>query len=309
MNNFIIYGAGNKGKRIYEFLKYLGHSDEVYAFCDRNAENINMVDDKKVFTFNELCDEELPYFVSVSDISFVTKLLNDNSKSVIGSTVNDLASYLGMDRVALNREYCAFFHIDHMDDYFERAENALNTFWDDNSPFYKVFQKLDLDNVIELACGRGRHVPMYVDKARHITLVDILDKNIEFCKNRFSDYSKISYYKNDGFNLRELKSGQYTALFTYDSMVHFEMLDIYSYLIDIYRVLENGGYALFHHSNMHSDYKMSFENAGNPGARNYMSKDLFAYMAYRAGFEIIEQRIFDWSLPEMDCITLVRKAL
>ena len=32
--------------------------------------------------------------------------------------------------------------------------------------------------MVELACGRGRHVLHYIDKAENVILVDILDKNI-----------------------------------------------------------------------------------------------------------------------------------
>lgn len=37
------------------------------------------------------------------------------------------------------------------------------------------------------------------------------------------------------------EDSKYSALFTYDSMVHFEMMDVYEYLKDIYRVLQDGG--------------------------------------------------------------------
>ena len=53
------------------------------------------------------------------------------------------------------------------------------------------------------------------------------------------------------------------------------------------RVLVPGGRALLHHSDNHVNYKASFTN-GESG-RNYMSEELFAYMAYRNGFEVIEQ--------------------
>jgi ubiquinone/menaquinone biosynthesis C-methylase UbiE len=169
-----------------------------------------------------------------------------------------------------------------------------------------MFCQLDLSNVIELACGRGRHVPHYIDKSGEITLVDILDKNINYCKDRFKSEDKIKYYKNNGFDLRELESDCYTALFSYDAMVHFEMMDIYSYLNDIYRVLKNGAKVLIHHSNYGDDYKASFENG--PGGRSYMTKDCFAYLAYRAGFEVIEQKVIDWGVKNLDCITLLAKS-
>ena len=47
-----------------------------------------------------------------------------------------------------------------------------------NTIFYQYFRELDLRNVIELACGRGRHVPHYMKQAKAITLVDILEENI-----------------------------------------------------------------------------------------------------------------------------------
>lgn len=138
-------------------------------------------------------------------------------------------------------------------------------------------------------------------------LVDILSENIEYCKQRFGDKRNISYYCNNGFNLEELESNSYSALFTYDAMVHFELMDVYNYLQDIYRILEPGAYALFHHSNNTQDYRLSFENASH--GRNYMSKDLFAYLAYRCGFEIINQKIINFVEPELDCISLIRKPL
>lgn len=101
-----------------------------------------------------------------------------------------------------------------------------------------MFQNLDISNVIELGFGHGRHIPNYIEKANQITLVDILQENIDFCRERFSDENKIRYYKNTGFDLKELESDTYSALYSYDAMAHFELLDIYSYLKDIYRVLK-----------------------------------------------------------------------
>lgn len=38
-----------------------------------------------------------------------------------------------------------------------------------------------------------------------------------------------------------------------------------------------------------------------------MSSECFAYLAYRAGFIILEQNVIDWGVPELDCISLVEK--
>lgn len=212
------------------------------------------------------------------------------------------------DIVADNRNYVAKYHIENMDGYFQRAESMdnLSIFWARESVFYQMFTRLDLTNVIELACGRGRHVQQYVDAAKSITLVDILEENIIFCKERFKGNTKINYYKNNGYDLLELKSDTYTSLFTYDAMVHFELLDVFNYLKETHRVLTRGGRALFHHSNNTEDYRISF--ATGSSGRNYMSKELFAHLANRAGLKIIEQHLIDWTgIKGLDCVTLVEK--
>ncbi len=39
-----------------------------------------------------------------------------------------------------------------------------------------------------------------------------------------------------------------------------------------------------------------------------MDKDVFAHLAYRVGFKILEQKVIDWhGVKELDCITLVEK--
>ena len=60
-----------------------------------------------------------------------------------------------------------------------------------------------------------------------------------------------------------------------------------------------------HHSNNTSDYKASFANA--PHGRSFMSKDVFAYLAYRAGFDVLEQKVIDWGIKDLDCIPLIQK--
>ena len=144
-----------------------------------------------------------------------------------------------------------------------------------------------------------------MEAAGKITLVDILEENMDFCKNRFSGSDKIVYYKNNGFNLEKLDSSSYTSLFSYDSMVHFEMMDVFQYLKETYRILSVGGKALFHHSNNTEDYRITFLTG--TGGRNYMSKQLFAYLANRAGLTVLEQRVIDWGKKDLDCITLVEK--
>lgn len=309
MEKIILFGAGKDGRSVYDFLQQRGEGNLVTCFCDNNKELWGQkIGNVSVISY-EQCKNRNEKFVitSAKYVEEIRSLLQKDDMDYY-TNISEWALSQEMDMVRWNREYCAWFHIHSMDAYFEKAEwnCGMNVFWNESSAFYKMFCRLDLDNVIELAVGRGRHVPMYEQKANHIVLVDILQKNIDYCKERFKGNNKISYYCNNGYNLGELHDNDYSALFTYDAMVHFEMMDIFAYLKDIHRVLRKGGMALFHHSNNTSDYKNSFFTAVD--GRSYMSKDLFAYLSYRAGFEVVEQQTIDWGIKDLDCVSLVRKS-
>ena len=84
------------------------------------------------------------------------------------------------------------------------------------------------------------------------------------------------------------------------------MPDIFEYLRETERVLQPGGLALFHHSNNTDDYRITF-STGTSG-RNYMSAQLFAYLANRAGLNVKDQRLINWNgVNNLDCLTLVEK--
>lgn len=306
---FIIYGMGKQGKTYYDFIKEKGLDGRVEGFCDRRYSELGEYDGKRCYGYDEAKLAAVPFLISPWDRNVFLEIQEQIKKD--GGTsyeMNNIADYLGVDKVEFNRDFIAFYHIENMDNYFEDAEDYghMSVFWGEKGGIYPLFCKLDLTNVIELACGRGRHVGQYIDQAGNVTLVDILEKNIDICKNRYKTYNKIHFYCNNGFNLEQLPSDRYTALFSYDAMVHFEMLDIYEYLKDIYRVLVKGGRVLIHHSNYDKDYTASFINSLH--GRSYMNASIFAYLATRCGFHILEQKLINWAEVEgLDCVTLLEK--
>jgi ubiquinone/menaquinone biosynthesis C-methylase UbiE len=194
--------------------------------------------------------------------------------------------------------------------YYDQAEKWIDVFWNKDTVFYKYFNQLDCSAIVELACGQGRHVQKYIEKSKTITLVDINQENIDFCKNRYKNESKINYLVNSGNDFSGIKANSQTAIFTYDSMVHFEMLDILSYIKDANRILVNGGKILFHHSN--ADFSPELYYTEKPHSRNFMSADIFAYFALRNGFNVLSQDVFSWGggencYPDIDCLSLCQK--
>lgn len=302
-----IYGAGKRGVNYGELLIEKGIHFK--GFIDKKAhEGMREIKGHPVISYEEFiqCPGKKEAIISMIDMgirSEVEKQLSYDNIPII--LISDLLEK-EEDVVVKNRNLVANYHIKQMDDYFDSAEETLDIFWNKNTYFRKYFDQLDLENVVELACGRGRHVSQYIEKAGHITLVDILEKNIDFCKNRFRDSNKLSYCVNNGYDLQQISDESQTSLFSYDAVVHFEMLDIFNYLKETHRILRGGGMALFHHSNNTESYKVSFET-GKSG-RSYMSAQLFAHLCNRAGLEVIEQKVISWdNYKNLDCITLTQK--
>lgn len=317
MKEIVLCGAGNKGKELYPFLKYITEElncARIIAAIDQNKEKGALGETKilKPEMIGEFNSTVLFIITPESEnIRNYYRNLLQGKNYLLYDKYFDLASILEIDRTTLNRERCAFYHIDGMNEYFDEAEREelLSVFWGKGSVFKRLFQELDLSNVIELACGRGRHVPNYIESSGHVTLVDILQKNIDICRTRFGDDKRISYYKNQGYDLKELNDEEYTSIFSYDAMLHFELLDINSYLTDFYRVLKAGGRALLHHSNFDALYDGRFDRSLVYG-RSFMNYKIFSYLAIHAGFVVLDQQLLRWhNLPDIDCITLLEKPL
>ena len=189
-------------------------------------------------------------------------------------------------------------------------EESLALFWGEDSVFHPMFGQLDLANVIEIACGHGRHYTIYGPRAGTATLIDVNIENIDFCRKRFGGAPKPPILlQNSGNDSPGLEDEAYSAVFCYDAMVHFELFDVIDYLRESFRVLAPNGRALFHHSNFTGAPGIPAHRPNDFGWRNYMSADLFTHIAMRTGFSVERQNIISWGgMPNLDCVTLLQKA-
>jgi ubiquinone/menaquinone biosynthesis C-methylase UbiE len=198
--------------------------------------------------------------------------------------------------------------------YYDTAEKEewLKPFWNPEGQFRRLFDQLNMRKLVDLACGHGRHtarildIPEYRNKIECIYAMDINEENIKFCVERFCSIALVHPLTTNGYDFQPLNDESVTAIFCYDAMVHFEYDAVISYLRDAFRVLIPGGLALFHHSNY--DKSPGAHYTKNPGSRNFMSKNLFAHIASRAGFKILEQSVINWDRGrKLDCISLIEK--
>jgi ubiquinone/menaquinone biosynthesis C-methylase UbiE len=194
--------------------------------------------------------------------------------------------------------------------YYQEVENdsALSYFWKDEK-FLELFAALDLSRCVELACGHGRHAAhiLHNYQVGSLTLIDINERNIEFCRERFRGLSNINFVVNSGNDLFGVNNDEATSLFCYDAMVHFEFDDVFAYLRELQRVLRLGGRAVLHHSNNSKQPGNLYSD--NTHWRNFMSKELFHHMSHRAGLRVVRQNLLDWGESKsLDCVTLLEKS-
>jgi ubiquinone/menaquinone biosynthesis C-methylase UbiE len=192
--------------------------------------------------------------------------------------------------------------------YYDDAERWTKTiFWNPETIFSKLFSRLDLTLVIELACGRGRHAEQIASQCGSLLVVDIHQENIDFCQNRLAHHRNVSYLKNNGYEFSGVPSDAVTAIYCYDAMVHFSPDLVENYLKETSRVLAPRGMALYHHSNHNAPNTTSY--GSNPHARNHMTFDLFSEYARNAGLSIEESHPIKWArVDDLDRVTLLRKA-
>jgi len=190
--------------------------------------------------------------------------------------------------------------------YYEQAEALTHIFWGESTIFLRLFNNLDLTETIDLACGHGRHAEFVVRECVKLHLFDLVEENLDVCRERLSGHRNVEFHFGNGSNFRPLSDRTVSSIFCYDAMVHFSQDIIEAYLVDAARVLRPGGMALLHHSNYDAPEGVPYGE--NPHARNKMTQARFCLLAGASGLEVEESCVIDWGgYTDLDCVTLLRK--
>jgi ubiquinone/menaquinone biosynthesis C-methylase UbiE len=164
---------------------------------------------------------------------------------------------------------------------------------------------IDYSRTIDFAAGYGRNTRKLLDAgAGHVTMVDVNPECVAHLETHFPR-DRTRAVLNNGAGLADLDALSFTFLYTFDSMVHFDLEIVISYIPEFARVLKPGAHAFVHHSNYSANPGGDFRQ--NPHWRNFMSAAIFKHIAVRSGFDVIQQETFSWGEPDIDCITVLRR--
>lgn len=163
-------------------------------------------------------------------------------------------------------------------------------------------------SILEIAPGYGRCTQYLLSLCRELTVVDLAEKCINACRERFKTSPYIKYFVNDGKSLDMINNNSIDFVFSWDSLVHAESEVLFSYLKHLATKLKQGGYGFIHHSNIGA-----FKNpeTGELSVENLhwratsMTAELFREYCNEVGLKCISQEIIGWGGEVLnDCFSL-----
>ena len=166
--------------------------------------------------------------------------------------------------------------------------------------------------VLEIAPGFGRWTHYLKDLCERLVVVDLTERCIDHCRERFADATNIEYHVNDGRSLEMVEDGSIDFVFSFDSLVHVEIDVLDAYLTQLATKLKPEGVGFFHHSNI-GEYARLIALARRAPERSRrrlvdagalvdlyawraesVTADLFVETCGRAGLACIGQERINW---------------
>jgi len=177
--------------------------------------------------------------------------------------------------------------------------------------FPRIRAFLPADSILEIAPGYGRCTQYLLSLCSELTVVDLSERCIKACQERFKSCSHIKYFVNDGKSLDMISDNSIDFVFSWDSLVHAETDVLHSYLHYLWAKLKPTGYGFFHHSNIGAftnpeTGKLTVDN--RHWRATSMTAGIFRGYCDEVGLECISQEIIGWGGDVLgDCFSLFRK--
>jgi len=163
--------------------------------------------------------------------------------------------------------------------------------------------------ILEIAPGFGRCTQFLKDVSDTLIVVDISERCIQACKERFHDSNNIEYHVNDGKSLDMISDQSIDFIFSWDSLVHADKSVMEAYIRQFPRILKPGGFGFIHHSNL-AEYRNRI--TGKLKCKNEhfrdetMDSSLFLKYSQESGLSCILQEKINWRVNFLnDCFSVI----
>jgi hypothetical protein len=135
-------------------------------------------------------------------------------------------------------------------------------------------------NILEIGPGAGRWTEILLPMSSRFWGIDISERCIAICRERFSSYSKAEFYVTHGDDLARVPNDSVDALWSYDVFVHVNQCEFDLYACDFIRAMRSGAIGVIQHG----------KSGGKQGGwRSDLSAESVARSLTDKGFEIVQQ--------------------
>jgi SAM-dependent methyltransferase len=177
------------------------------------------------------------------------------------------------------------------------------------SLYPRLREFLPTGTVLEIAVGYGRWTRYLLHVSDRLIGVDLVEKCVENCRERFAEFPQATFHLNDGTSLEMVPDGSIDLAFSFDSLVHVDRDVIGAYLRQLPAKLKSDGVGFIHHSNLaaYVDPDTGQVPVGNPHVRDStVSAPVFAELCAETGLLSIGQELVNWEVEHLsDCFSLV----
>jgi SAM-dependent methyltransferase len=174
----------------------------------------------------------------------------------------------------------------------------------------------DSYSVADFACGHGsvsKEVLLcFLNRGKRVDrfgLLDVAADNLPVATENLRQLAQsqgqepplqVEPFRLNGSNLSDYNGAKYDLVYSWDAMVHFDLLDVVGYISSMSQLCKKR--AIFHHSGYGQP---TTDISNNPHWRNFMTAETFAQICLSSGLKIVSQQRMDWGLKDLDCITCV----
>jgi ubiquinone/menaquinone biosynthesis C-methylase UbiE len=113
----------------------------------------------------------------------------------------------------------------------------------------RIHRFLPADTILEIGPGFGRWSHYLRAHCRRLVLVDLSERCVNACRERFKDSDGVEAHVNEGTSLECIEDDSVDFVFSFDSLVHAEQEVIDAYVEQLARKLKPSANGFLHHSN------------------------------------------------------------
>jgi SAM-dependent methyltransferase len=114
----------------------------------------------------------------------------------------------------------------------------------------RIHEWVPTGTILEIAPGFGRWTAYLAPLAERLIAVDLTERCVDHCRERFAQMDSVEVHLGDGRSLPMVADASVDFAFSFDSLVHAESDVIGAYMGELARVLKPDGVAFVHHSNI-----------------------------------------------------------